>query len=46
MKTEIERKEDSIVEEPSAAESQFAPETSNIELNEEEPPREKVKLKS
>ena len=46
MQTEIDKKEESPVEESSVVESQSAPETSNIEVNEEEPPHEKVKIKN
>lgn len=41
MRTEIEKREEAIVEQTSVVESQCPPETSNIEVNEEEPPHEK-----
>ena len=43
MKTEVGGKEENIIEETGAVESHSAPDTSNIEVKEEEPPREKVK---
>lgn len=46
MKTETERTEDNVAEEPEVIENQSAPNTSKIEVNEEEPPREKVKAKT
>jgi len=46
MKTEIERTEDNVAEGPEVIETHSAPNTSKIEVNEEEPPREKVKTKT
>lgn len=45
MRTEPERREERIVEEPYIVDNRSTPEASNIEVNEEEPRREKVKLK-
>lgn len=42
MQTERDKKEESPVEESSVVESQSAPEISNTEVNEEEPPHEKA----
>lgn len=42
MKTEVGGKEENIIEETGAVESHSAPDTSNIEVKEEEPPREKA----
>ena len=44
MRTEIEERGEAIVEETSVVENQSALETSNIEVNEEEPPHEKVTI--
>lgn len=43
MRTEPERREEQIVEEPYIVDNRSTPEVSNIEVNEEEPRREKVK---
>ena len=43
MRTEPERREERIVEEPYIVDNRSTPEASNIEVNEEEPRREKVK---
>ena len=44
MRTEIEKREEAIVEQTNVVESECPPETSNIEVNEEEPPHEKVTI--
>ena len=43
MRTEPERREERIVEEPYIVDDRSTPEASNIEVNEEEARREKVK---
>ena len=43
MRTEPERREEQIVEEAYIVDNRSTPEASNIEVNEEEPSREKVK---
>ena len=43
MRTEPERREERIVEEPYVVDNRSTPEASNIEVKEEEPRREKVK---
>lgn len=43
MRTEPERREEQIVEEAYIVDNRSTPEASNIEVNEEEPRREKVK---